>query len=52
MKKEAIGITMIWKVAKYGSGYYLRIPTDLVFDLGLKPGDRLRIKIEEVTRVG
>lgn len=49
-KPEKIGITVIWRVSRYGSGHYLRIPGDLVTDLGLKPGDRLRIKIEEVTR--
>lgn len=52
VQTEKIGITEIWRVSRYGSGYYLRIPTNLVENLSLKPGDRLRIKIEEVTRVG
>jgi len=51
MSSEKIGITEIWAVSHYGSGYFLRIPKQLVVVLGLKPGDRLRIKIEEVTRV-
>jgi len=51
MASEKIGITEIWSVSHYGSGYFLRIPKTLVDALSLKPGDRLRIKIEEVTRV-
>jgi len=51
MSSEKIGITEIWAVSHYGSGYFLRIPKLLVKTLNLKPGDRLRIKIEEVTRV-
>lgn len=51
MKAEKIGITEIWAVSHYGSGYFLRIPKLLVDTLSLKPGDRLRIEIVEVTRV-
>jgi len=51
-KREKIGVTEILKVSRHGSGYYLRIPMDMVFALGLKPKDRLRVKIEEVIRWG
>jgi len=38
-------------VTPRGGVYSLSFPKKLVEALGLKPGDRLRIKIEEVTRV-
>jgi len=51
MEVEKLGITEVWRVSRYGSGYYLRIPKNLVDFLGLRPGDRLRIKLEVVFRV-
>jgi len=38
-------------VTPRGDAYSLSFPKLLVKTLNLKPGDRLRIKIEEVTRV-
>jgi len=46
-----LGITEVWRVSKYGSGYYLRIPKGLVDVLDLRPGDRIRLKLEKVFRV-
>jgi len=44
-------VTEILRVSRYGSGYYLRLPRDLCDALGLRPGDRLRIKIEARRRL-
>jgi len=47
---EKIGTTEIIRVSRLGSGLYLRLDADLVAAFGLKKGDRLRVKIEEVQR--
>lgn len=43
-----VGIALFLKVSKYGSGTYMRIPTDIAESLMLKPGDRVELKVEKV----
>lgn len=47
-KVRKIKISLLLKVSRYGSGYYMRIPTDIAESLILKPGDRVQLKIEKV----
>lgn len=51
VEREAVGITEVWRVSRYGSGHFLRIPKNLIDVLELRPGDRLRLRIETVYRV-
>lgn len=45
---KRIGIVEILKVSRHGSGFYLRIPKDVVDWLDLESGDKVRIKVEEI----
>jgi len=45
-----IGIVEILKVSKHGSGFYLRIPKDVIDAFGISKGDLLRVKIEGFER--
>jgi len=36
------------KVSKYGSGYYMRIPTDIAKSLQIKPGDRVELLLKTI----
>jgi len=45
-----IGTSVVWKVRKYGSGLYMRVPNDDVWAFGIKAGDRLRLKLESVIK--
>jgi len=38
------------RLVSHGSGYYLRLPTDLVETLGLEPRDMLKVTLEWVRR--
>lgn len=49
---EKIGVVEVIRISAHGSGLYLRLPKDLVEWHRLKKGDRLKVKIEEVIRVG
>ena len=41
-------VTLMLKVSHYGSGYYMRIPTDIAESLMLRPGDRVQLQIQKV----
>ena len=47
---EKLGVSEVLKIVKYGSGFYLRIPKDLVDALNLKPKDRLHVRLVAVRR--
>lgn len=41
----------MWKVRKYGSGIYMRIPIDDALAFDIRPGDKLRLKLESVVKL-
>ena len=47
---EKLGVTEILRLSKYGSGFYLRVPKDLIAALNLKPKDRLHVRLVAVRR--
>jgi len=49
-KPVKLGIVEILKVSRHGSGFYLRIPKDVVDAFGIESGDLLRVKIESLER--
>jgi len=51
-KRKKIGIVDEIRVSRHGSGLYLRIPDWLVKTYLIEKGDRLRVKIQEVVKVG
>lgn len=44
-KWEKLGIELLLKVSKYGSGLYMRIPTDIADSLGLTPKTPVQVKL-------
>jgi antitoxin component of MazEF toxin-antitoxin module len=52
VKRRIMKLGLMLKVSKYGSGYYMRIPTDIAETLMLKPGDRVSFEIREILPKG
>lgn len=44
-KWVTLGIQLVLKVSRYGSGLYMRIPTEIAESLGLKPGTQVQVKL-------
>jgi len=45
---KKIGTVEILEISTRGRSYYLRLSKDLVEAFGLKAGDKVRVKVEEV----
>jgi antitoxin component of MazEF toxin-antitoxin module len=47
-----VRLSLLLKVSKYGSGYYMRIPTDIANSLKLKSGDKVDLRIDTIIPKG
>jgi antitoxin component of MazEF toxin-antitoxin module len=50
--RRTVRLSLLLKVSKYGSGYYMRIPTDIANSLKLKSGDKVDLRIDTIIPKG
>ena len=45
---RTVKLALMLKVSRYGSGYYMRIPTDIAQSMKMESGDRVELRIEKI----
>jgi len=48
LSARTVKLALMLKVSRYGSGYYMRIPTDIAQSMKMESGDRVELRIEKI----